>query len=155
MRIYDSLYSSYSLNVQQQIACLLNTDMPNITLEFVTVHKQHGSDDCGLFSLAYATALCYNEQPGNYVFDQAKLRCHLISCLENKMFSMFPFKSYRLQAKKIHFKQTIRVFCTCRMPQLSGITMISCKERFHGEVCIGIISHDTGQQKKTRWLCPR
>ena len=52
MWIYDSLYSSCSLNVQQQIACLLNTDMPNITLEFVTVHKQHGSDDCGLFSLA-------------------------------------------------------------------------------------------------------
>lgn len=60
LQIYDSLYSSCSLNVQQQIACLLNTDMPNITLEFVTVHKQRGSDDCGLFSLAYATALCYN-----------------------------------------------------------------------------------------------
>ena len=129
VRIYDSLYSSCSLNVQQQIACLLNTDMPNITLEFVTVHKQHGSDDCGLFSLAYATALCYNEQPGNYVFDQAKLRYHLISCLENKMFSMFPFKSYRRQAMKIQFKQTIRVFCVCRMPQIPDITMISCSNK--------------------------
>ena len=52
--------------------------------------------------------------------------------------------------------QKIRVFCKCRMPQLPDITLICCslcKERFHGDVCIGTGPRDTRQQKK-RWLCP-
>ena len=105
LQVYDSLYSSCSSNIQQQIACLLHTDMPNSTLECVTVHKQHSRQDCGLFSLAYAAALCYNEQPGNYVFNQAKLPWHLISCPENKMFSMFLFISYCFQAMNIHYNK--------------------------------------------------
>ena len=52
LQVYDSLYSSCSLRTN--IACLLHTDMPNIPLEYVTVHKQYGSQDFGYFSLAYA-----------------------------------------------------------------------------------------------------
>ena len=41
--VYISLYSSCSSNGQQQIACLLKADRPNIELHFVDVHKQSGN----------------------------------------------------------------------------------------------------------------
>ena len=46
--VCDSLYSSYSSNVQQQIACLLKAERPNIELHFVDVHMRKW-----LWSLCY------------------------------------------------------------------------------------------------------
>ena len=51
--VYDSLYSSCSSNVQQQIACLLKAERPNIELHFVDVRMQSGGSDCGAFAIAY------------------------------------------------------------------------------------------------------
>ena len=95
INVYDSMNSLCSSNVQQQIACLLNTFKSHIFLNFVDVHLQDGGSDCGLLSLAYATALCYNKNPGSYMFDQSSLRHHLVQCLEKQNFSMFPVKSER------------------------------------------------------------
>ena len=93
INIYDSLNSLCSSNMQQQIACLLKSLKPHILLQFVDVHLQDGGSDCGLLSLAYATALCLNKSPGSYIFDQSSLRQHLVQCLESQHFTMFPVKS--------------------------------------------------------------
>ena len=73
-----------------QMACLLRTSKSEFTLNFVDVHKQTGSNDCGLFSIAYAVLLCLGENPGTgtLVFDYPKMYSHLSSCiiLNNNVF---------------------------------------------------------------------
>ena len=67
---------------------LLHTDKP---LNFVDVHKQNGHNDCGIFNIAYAVALCMGMHPGTLMFEQDLMR-HLISCLQLFKFSTFPIK---------------------------------------------------------------
>lgn len=59
---------------------------------------QSGSSDCGLFVIAFATALIYECQPGLFLFDQDKMRQHLISCFENGQITPFPMKTIRRTA---------------------------------------------------------
>ena len=55
--VFDSMYASVSTKVKHQIAALLATQSKTIKLSFVDVQKQSGGYDCGLFALAFATAL--------------------------------------------------------------------------------------------------
>ena len=59
-------------------------------------------------------ALCYGHEPHKILFRQDRLRNHLITCLEEGNFSMFPF-DVNVQQKKIR-SQKIRVHCKCRRP---------------------------------------
>ena len=68
--------------VKAQIASLLATEEPAIKMNMMDVQMQSGGYDCGLFSIAFATALVFGEQPGQFLFDQKKMRAHLIQCLE-------------------------------------------------------------------------
>ena len=65
---------------------------------------------------------------------------------------MFPLILYRRQAMKIIPIKKQEFSARCRMPQLPDITMICCslcKERFHGDVCIGTLPRDTiGSRRK-------
>ena len=38
---------------------------------------QSGTDDCGLFAIAFATALVHNEHPGKFLFKQDSMKQHL------------------------------------------------------------------------------
>ena len=46
----------------------------------MSVHMQAGGCDCGLFAIAFATALSLGKHPGQYLFDQGKMRRHLWNC---------------------------------------------------------------------------
>ena len=153
--VYDSLYSSCSSNVQQQIACLLKEERPNIDLHFVDVHMQSGGSDCGAFAIAYATALCLGELPGKFRFDQTVMRRHLLRCLELQHFTMFPVQSERRQGGRIRSKQTIKLYCQCRMPDIAGEPMIrcnKCKEWFHGKICVAV--PQKAWKTNAPWFCP-
>ena len=81
--VYDSKFSCSSSSIRSQVACLLQTQNPSFMLSFVDVHMQDGCNDCGMFSIAYAVALCLGEQPGSVIFDQQLMREHLcIACVE-------------------------------------------------------------------------
>ena len=41
--------------------------------------------DCGLFTLAYATALCLGQNSQCLLFKQSTMRAHLLKCLEEDM----------------------------------------------------------------------
>ena len=63
------LYASVSTKVKHQIVALLATQSKTIKLSFVDVQKQSGGYDCGLFALAFATALVNGINPGRYLYD--------------------------------------------------------------------------------------
>ena len=54
---------------------------------------QRGSQDCSLFAIAFATALCLGKQPGRLCFDQDRMCTHLLKCIESQEMTMFPVRS--------------------------------------------------------------
>ena len=89
--LIDSMQcTKLSFRTKAQIAALLFTDQPEITVRFQPVQLQHGTNDCGVFSLAFATSLCGGQTPTQITYIQHQLRDHLCHCLENKTISPFP-----------------------------------------------------------------
>jgi len=62
----------------------------NLMVHVVQPQRQKGSDDCGLFAIANATAVCFGVDPRSCRFDQNQMRQHLVLCLESGKMSMFP-----------------------------------------------------------------
>ena len=62
--VYDSMYTTISTNVKRQIAAIMARPEEKITVNMMDVQKQAGGSDCGLFAIAFATALLNGKQPG-------------------------------------------------------------------------------------------
>lgn len=123
--VYDSLYSEASDELQQQIACLLHTQEPGIMVKFAKVESQTNSSDCGIYAIAFATALCLETSPAKLVFDDSRMRGHLAQCLERGKFTMFPVRQRRRKTA-INAHTYIPLHCTCRMPDIAGVELIEC-----------------------------
>ena len=151
VNIYDSMFHKCSLHIQQQIACILATKYPHIKANFFNVNHQSGSNDCGLFAVAFAVSLCHGLQPSKFCFEQQKMRCHLIQCLEKGKMEPFPVRRERRINSTIINSQTIKVFCVCRMPQIGKERMIRCDCWFHGDICINV--QQDAWKPHIKWLC--
>ena len=46
--------------------------------------------DCGVFSITFATSLLHVEDPMGLSYDTTSLRTHLLTCLNNQRFDLFP-----------------------------------------------------------------
>ena len=132
----------------------------SITLQFADVQKQNGGNDCGIFPIAFTTAICLGELPSKFLFDQEKMRNNLIGCLEKQSFTMFPFKQERHQlSRKFTSKEIISIYCQWRSqarahPAINNVPMIqcsNCKRRFHGKHCIK--TQEDAWLPGKKWLC--
>ena len=152
--VYDSMYRSASSSLRRQVAALLATQESEIPLSFIDVQMQSGGSDCGLFAIAFATALCHGKSPGRFVFNQAAMRPHLLRCFEEGQISMFPVTKVRRNKAKVKATETISVYCTCRMTQLPRVTMIECsrcKNWFHADFCVEVPREARLPHRK--WFC--
>ena len=89
----DSLSSSLDLNDHTliQIASLLKSERPSISIKKISTQQQSGFLDCGLFAIAYSLEACLGTtRTVKQKFDQKKMRQHLINCLENNLLTPFP-----------------------------------------------------------------
>ena len=86
--IYDSLYDNYiDAETQSIISDLFGTAvMP----EIVKVHKQQGVKDCGLFAVAFTTAICFKQELA-VPFNQEIMHEHMVQCFEKGVCLPFPF----------------------------------------------------------------
>ena len=57
--------------------------------ENVKVHKQQGVKDCGLFAIAFVTAICFKQEL-SVPFNQEVMRQRLIQCFEKGTCLPFP-----------------------------------------------------------------
>ncbi len=71
---------------------LLKRLLKNSGIKIFVVHPQiqDGCNDCGLFALAFCTALANGEDLSSIKFDQSLMRKHLQICFENKHLVCFP-----------------------------------------------------------------
>ena len=152
--VYDSLYASAGQTTKRQVASIMRVTEPTLTMNFADVQMQAGGSDCGIFALAFATAICCGHSPGKFQFDQQCMRNHLIKCLEDQQFTMFPIKKEQRQARKIKSSETIPLYCVCRMPPIREIPMIQCshcKQWYHGKNCIK--TTDEAWLPGAKWFC--
>ena len=54
------------------------------------MQKQKGNSDCGVYAIAVATALCYQEDPTVIHWNTESMRRHLLKCLEQSKMEPFP-----------------------------------------------------------------
>jgi len=141
VQAFDSMYMSVPTMAKAQIANLITTEESAINVLLMDVQMQSGGYDCGLFSIAFATALVFGKQPEHFLFDQQKMRAHLIECLERQELSMFPIKKRRCTGFKMKAVNEIPIYCICHMPELPNSTWIecsSCKEWYHSDTCVKV-----------------
>ena len=50
---------------------------------------QYGSNDCGLFALAYAVAICMETNPAKLIFEQIWMRNHFNQVLKSQNLQQF------------------------------------------------------------------
>ena len=90
--MYDSKPScsigSHDLN--KQLAAIMQCSAKCMYVRHVNVQRQSGLSDCGIFAIAFATALCMGIDPYTLNIDQNKSRIHLLKCFEQKNISAFP-----------------------------------------------------------------
>jgi len=75
---------------QSILASLLKTQKDQFTIQIAKVNKQSGTQDCGVFAAAYCTTVAFGKDPCALVYDQKRLRHHLLKCLEDGKMTNFP-----------------------------------------------------------------
>ena len=151
--VYDSLYSSAGTLLEAQIASLIHTEKPEISLKFIDVPVQAGMNDCGLFAIAFATALALGMRPEEFQFNQHEMRKHLCRCFEKGRMEMFPVvRQRRLRKKMIRSTQKVPVFCKCRMPVMGErmVECTTCKQWYHVS-CVSVLP--AVLDSSASWFC--
>lgn len=148
VEVYDSKpnFSIGSSALHEQVAKILKTSENSFQLNHVDVQRQRGPDDCGLFTIANATTLCFGKDPNCESYEQSELRGHLAKCFKLQEISMFPMadRPRRLPRGRILKRKRIDIFCTCRLPwnindsnRGALVKCQTCKQWFH-ELCMDI-----------------
>ena len=88
VHVYDSVYSSLDQSSAKLIQRIFHCSSCNIRIE--CVQKQCGSNDCGVYAIAYATAVAFGQDPTKVTFHQLSMRKHLVSCNMDKKMQPFP-----------------------------------------------------------------
>ena len=122
-----------------------------IEIKIIDVQRQKGTSDCGLFAVAFATALANGIQPERLEFEQDRMRKHLYRCFNQDALSMFPASRREPQAT-VQSTDIIEIYCTCRMPEMPPMVECShCSEWYHTD-CVHVpkIALD---DTSVEWFC--
>ena len=84
--MYDSLYDT----VDEQTKGIITGLFGISGIDIVPIHKQQGTQDCGVYSIVVCVALAFNLKPDLLKFDQSAMRGHLVDCIETEKFIPFP-----------------------------------------------------------------
>jgi len=153
VHIYDSLVGkSVTLDTKVQIACLLQTPLPQITLKLMNIEQQQNGSDCGLYAIATALELCAGNDPIKASWHSEEMQPHLEACLSKQKITTFPKKEREIIQDTLKTEQT-KLYCSCRLPERRSEKMVlccSCGEWFH-QKCEDI--PNSALRKNIPWTC--
>ena len=76
--------------------------IPYHRINYHLVINRLESIDCGIFAIAYAIDLLQGHDPSKLIYDQSKMREHLIDCFEKELIQ--PFPKYKQHVSASQFK---------------------------------------------------
>ena len=80
-----------------------------LVIKYGDVMKQVGSNDCGLFCIAYALDLAEGHDPSDIEYGQSCMRWHLVECFKKGKLALFPRNSRNLNSRRDTYLETIVV----------------------------------------------
>ena len=125
VKLMDSLCSELTSDDKRLIAEILHSPLPFISVKQLNVHQQRGSSDCGLFALAFVTAVCHGIDPTSLYFDQDSMRAHLMNGFESGGADAFPVSKIHTKRKPVNEIVNKDIHCLCRLPD-TGTQMVEC-----------------------------
>ena len=90
VKVYDSVFSFLDQETKKVIKNLFTVGDPPLQIKVMKSQKQTGCVDCGVFSIANATAIAFGHNATKLRLQQDSMRAHLVTCLQKKEFSLFP-----------------------------------------------------------------
>ena len=81
--VYDSLNDPRNCQATSRILKLIYPEKNWEKVHLVEVEQQEGSNDCGLFCIAYVQMLAASKDPFKYKLDQSKLRANYNFFIQN------------------------------------------------------------------------
>ena len=102
----------YSPNLQptdfllNQIRQIFSCDNSVPNFEQIKCYEQVRSTDCGLFAIAYVKGILNGNNVYDLIYDQTKMREHLIACFEQRKITTFPLYEKRNTKKSVTYKET-------------------------------------------------
>ena len=123
---------------------------PDVVIHYIDDQKQANTCDCGLYSIVFATALTFGQDPAMIYFDQEKMRHHVVNCFE--IGHTCHCSQLMVTETRSNTPQKPSIYCICRL--IAEGTMIQCfssKERFH-KSCLSVPSKVI-HNKKLVWNC--
>ena len=96
VKVFDTLFNHCDQETTGIIHKLFATaNFPKLTITMGRCQKQKGGMDCGLFSIANATALAFGLHPSKQKYKQSAMRMHLVRCFAAKQ--MTPFSGHAIK----------------------------------------------------------
>ena len=92
VKVYDSLFMYSDKEMEKVIFNHFQWNSTKMVIKFTCCQKQVGGTDCGLFAIAFATAIAFSKLPNKLKLVQQDLRSHLVSCFNKGRMSLFPSK---------------------------------------------------------------
>ena len=138
--LFDSMPGDVGSTTKEQAATILHCEATSFTIRVVNVQRQEGGDSCGLFAAAFAYDLCNGKDPFLLTYNESRLRPHLQRCFHQETITEFPRSMCHpsRRRKRILSEVTIRVYCTCRYPDIDVTThrgnmacCSACDQWFH------------------------
>ena len=113
VNVYDSMHRRVPLATKNIIADLLQSQKKSIILKYANIQIQEGGNDCGLFAIAIATAICNGDKPELLEFDQKMMRRHFLKCLQDQVILPFPSQEV-VRDSDFYDMEDVEIFCVCR-----------------------------------------
>ena len=137
-----------------QISSIVVTDNPTFDINVVNVHQQEGSDNCGLYALAYAFDLCFGIDPFESKYKQEAMRVHLHSCIEHEEVKPFPVveAKHLVPRRRILATTTVTVYCHCRQPERTDMACCGQCCKWYHDTCEDI-PPEIFDDDKLLWFC--
>ena len=89
VKVYDSVFNSVDDETREILQNLFQVGGIQLHITMMKSQKQLGTTDCGVFSVAYATAIAFNTMPIKR-FRQEAMRAHLVACFQCNKMTLFP-----------------------------------------------------------------
>ena len=109
--VYDSIYKApHRQEVKNLFSFYKNFVVDNeLVIKYADVMKQVGSNDCGLFCIAYAVDLVEGNDPADIEYDQSCTGWYLVECFKKEKLAQFPRNSSNLNSTRDTYLETIVV----------------------------------------------
>ena len=157
VEIFDSVVKEeVSTTVRRQLATILQTLRPRMTMTRVSVQQQSGGSDCGVFAIAFAVALAHGQDPATLTFNQGVMREHLRFCLQTKKMEPFPTtKQLKFKKKRVVGRELEALYCVCRGIWVVGeddmYQCSACSDWYHESCMVSLSLTNTFNHA---WVCP-